>query len=102
MAVLVEAISVIVRAAAIHQKYPGGWEAFKRIIPNQTLCADNELVRIGFMTPDDVEETQRGTLLASQLAIFFSRHIFTPPPLSSSKWSQRERGWARVTLWNKS
>jgi hypothetical protein len=55
MAVLVEAISVIIPVTAIHQKYPGGWEAFKRIIPNQTMCADNELVRVGFMTPDDVE-----------------------------------------------
>lgn len=55
MAVLVEAISVIIRVTAIHQKYPGGWEAFKRIIPNQTMCADDELIRLGFMTPDAVK-----------------------------------------------
>ena len=55
MAVLVESISVIIKAESIHQKYPGGWEAFREIVPNQTLCADNELVRIGFMTPTDVE-----------------------------------------------
>lgn len=55
MAVLVESISVVIRADALLTKFPGGWEGFKRIVPNQTLCADNELVRVGFMTPTDVE-----------------------------------------------
>ena len=55
MAVLIEAISVVVRADVLLQKFPGGWEAFKSIIPNQTLCADNEIVRVGFMSPQDVE-----------------------------------------------
>jgi hypothetical protein len=53
MAVLVEAISVIVRVQAIHDRYPGGWSAFVDNAPNKTLCSDNELVRIGFMNPDD-------------------------------------------------
>jgi hypothetical protein len=55
MAVLVEGISVVVRLDAIAQKVPGGWNAFKERVPNQTLCADNELARVGFMTPDDVK-----------------------------------------------
>ncbi len=55
MAVLIEAISVVIRADALLAKFPGGWDAFKAIIPNQTLCADNEIVRVGFMTPQDVE-----------------------------------------------
>lgn len=55
MAVLVEAISVVVRADALLKKFPGDWDAFKLIVPNQTLCADNEIVRVGFMTPQDVE-----------------------------------------------
>lgn len=55
MAVLVESISVLIRAEALLGKFPGGWEAFEAIVPNQTLCADNELVRVGFMTPHDVE-----------------------------------------------
>ena len=54
MAVLVEAISVIVKASVIESKYPGGNEAFLADVPNQTLCADGELARVGFMTPDDV------------------------------------------------
>lgn len=55
MAVLVESISVVIRADALLSKFSGGWEGFKRVVPNQTLCADNELVRIGFMTPHDVQ-----------------------------------------------
>lgn len=55
MAVLIEAISVIVRIPAIQDKYPGGWESFRDAAPNQTLCADSQLARIGFMSPVDVE-----------------------------------------------
>jgi hypothetical protein len=52
VAVLVEAISVIIRADRLDPF--GGWEAFKAIVPNDTLCADNELVRVGFMSPTEV------------------------------------------------
>lgn len=55
MAVLVEAISVIIRRATIEKKYPGGWEGFVSNAPNDTLCADEDIARLGFMTPDDVE-----------------------------------------------
>ena len=55
MAVLVEAISVIVRADAILEKFSGGFAGFKKIAPNATLCADDELARVGFMTPADIE-----------------------------------------------
>jgi hypothetical protein len=55
MAVLVEAISVIVRAGAIRDQYPGGWPAFERNVPNETLCCDSELARVGFMNPNDCE-----------------------------------------------
>lgn len=55
MAVLVEAISVIVRISAIHEKFDGGWLAFLASCPNQTLCEDQKLVRVGFMEPSDVE-----------------------------------------------
>lgn len=53
MAVLIEAISVIVRVQAVHNRYAGGWQVFVRNICNQTFCSDNELARIGSMTPDD-------------------------------------------------
>lgn len=54
MAVLVEAISVIIKKTSIEQKFRGGWSVFKENIPNQTLCDDDILVRIGFMSPYDV------------------------------------------------
>lgn len=56
MAILIEAISVVIKAKVLLEKYPGGWEKFKENIPNQTLCADGELVRVGFMDPDDIED----------------------------------------------
>lgn len=55
MAVLIEAISIVIRANSILSKFLGGWDGFKNTVPNQTLCADNEVVRVGFMSPQDVE-----------------------------------------------
>ena len=54
MAVLIEAISVVVRRDAIQRCFPGGWEEFSRTPPNQTYCTDHSLARIGFMNPADV------------------------------------------------
>lgn len=56
MAVLIEAISVILKAESVVNKYAGGWEQFSQDVPNQTLCADGELVRVGFMNPNDVQK----------------------------------------------
>jgi len=56
MAVLCEAISVIVRRDSIEEFFLGGWEEFLKIIPNSTMCTDGELVRVGFMEPKYVEE----------------------------------------------
>ena len=54
MAVLIEAISVVVRADAILRAFDD-WEAFKALAPNRTLCADGELCRVGFMDPHDIQ-----------------------------------------------
>jgi hypothetical protein len=54
MAVLCEAISVAVKAGRI-QELPG-WDEFKSLVANATLCADGELVRVGFMHPDSVKK----------------------------------------------
>ncbi len=54
MAVLVEAISVIVREQTITEKMKGGLEAYMAGIPNSTHCTDGILHRVGFMTPGDV------------------------------------------------
>lgn len=55
MTVLIEGISVIIRADSLSSTFPGGWKGFEAMAPNRTLCADNEIVRVGFMTPQDVE-----------------------------------------------
>lgn len=60
MPVLVEAISVIVKLQAIKQLYPGGWDAFDAAVPNNTLCYDDDLARIGFMRRHDVERFVNG------------------------------------------
>jgi hypothetical protein len=54
MAVLCEAISVVVNAERALAAF-GSFEAFKQIVPNETLVADNELMRVGFMDPEDVK-----------------------------------------------
>ncbi len=59
MAVLVEAISVIVRRDAVNARFSGGWREFLVIVPNSTLCSDEDLARVGFMSPPDVDEFVR-------------------------------------------
>ena len=54
MAVLVEALSVVIRAKALLAAFRDDWTAFVATVPNATLCADGDLVRVGFMTPGDV------------------------------------------------
>lgn len=54
MAVLVEALSAVIDAEALEDRYPGGWDAFSSAVPNRTLCADGDLVRVGFMDPADM------------------------------------------------
>lgn len=48
MPVLVEENSVIVRRDAIDARMQGGWEEFQRLAPAETLCGDQEIVRVGF------------------------------------------------------
>lgn len=56
MAVLVEAISVVIRCDRLLAAFDQDWESFKALVPNKTLCADNELVRVGFMAPADAKQ----------------------------------------------
>jgi hypothetical protein len=60
VAVLVEGISVILRVDVLRERFPGGWEAFRAAVPNETMCADNEIVRVGFMMPADAEAYVNG------------------------------------------
>ena len=54
MSVLVEAISVVVRRDRIAGAFRGGWAAFVRLVPNPTLCYDDNVARVGFMDFSDV------------------------------------------------
>lgn len=55
MAILVQCISVVIKAEVVEELYPGGWQAFREDAPNRTLCADGELVSVAFMSRDDVQ-----------------------------------------------
>jgi hypothetical protein len=52
MAVLVEAISVVVRHDAIDKRFLGGWQGFLDQVPNNTFCGDGFFARVGFMNPE--------------------------------------------------
>ena len=56
MAVLCEAISVIVRRDSIDKFYQGGWLAFQEDLPHNKMCTDEELVSLGFWDSQSVEE----------------------------------------------
>ncbi len=56
MAILIEAFSLVIRCAAIDERYEGGWTQVWRDIPNATGVTDGELLRVGFMAFADVEE----------------------------------------------
>ena len=56
MAVLCEALSVVIRRRSLMQYFRGGALAFMHTVPNDTLCTDGELIRVGFMTPSDVRD----------------------------------------------
>jgi hypothetical protein len=55
MAVLIEALSVVVRIFSLEAKFPGGARAYERACPNATFCRDEHITRVGFMVPADVE-----------------------------------------------
>jgi hypothetical protein len=55
MAVLAEALSVIVRVEVLNARLDGGVVSYYAMIPNRTFCTDGRLTRVGFMLPDDVK-----------------------------------------------
>ncbi len=55
MAVVCDALSVIVRVWTLNNRWPGGVEGYKENAPNGTFCTDGVLTRLGFMTPIDVQ-----------------------------------------------
>jgi hypothetical protein len=55
MAVLIEALSVVIKDSSLSTKYIGGIEDFIIQIPNDTYCTDGQVHRIAFMNPLDVQ-----------------------------------------------
>jgi hypothetical protein len=55
MAVVVGAISVIIRVEAVKKSFFGGVANFVKLIPNKTMCSDGLLCRVGFMALEDAE-----------------------------------------------
>ena len=56
MAVLCEALSVVIRTGSVKEKFDGGFSGFLDKIPNKTYCSDGELERIGFLSPTEIGE----------------------------------------------
>jgi hypothetical protein len=54
MAVLCEALSVVIRTKSVKEKFDGGFRCFLGNIPNNTYCSDGELERVGFLSPTEV------------------------------------------------
>ena len=55
MAILTEALSVIIKDHSLRNKFIEGLEEFLLTIPNNTYCSDGLIHRVGFMTPQDAE-----------------------------------------------
>jgi hypothetical protein len=67
VAVSAIAISVVVRNSTIEARFPGGMPAFARSCPNQTVCTDGMISRVGFMVRHDAQ-IFANRLLAAGLA----------------------------------
>lgn len=53
MAVICEAISVLVPVEVLMRSFPGGPAAYERLVPNASFCSDGVLTRVGFMHHND-------------------------------------------------
>lgn len=108
MAVLIEATSVVVRREAIGLWLDSGWAHFLELVPNGTLCGDDDLVRVGFMTPADTEafitslEAAGLTFLEGNKAIDLAVVDQDLGPMSQAEWLEMvhftlDGGEVRVT-----
>jgi hypothetical protein len=89
MAVLCEAISVIIKKKPIETNYEGGWNSFMVSIPNATFCTDGELVRVGFFTPGETENYVHELELKG---LFFQRENFEDSKTSDIAIVDQYRG----------
>lgn len=54
VAVVCDALSVVIAVTTLEAKYPGGLSGYRAAVPNSTYCCDETLTRVGFMHPNDV------------------------------------------------
>jgi hypothetical protein len=89
MGVLIEAITVVIRNAAVEARVAGGLQELQRRCPNATFCTDGEICRAGFMTSGDARSYVEGL---KSLGITMPR-----------TWQRSSRVWAstaRATGWS--
>jgi hypothetical protein len=55
MSVLAEALSVVVPAATLEARYPGGVAGFHHDCHGAGACCDGRLARVGLLSPHDVD-----------------------------------------------
>jgi hypothetical protein len=53
MAVSVAFYSVVIRKSTIEARFPGGLKHYSAACPNDSLCIDDNIVRVGFMAFND-------------------------------------------------
>jgi len=99
MSVLVEAYSVIVKKQSIAQRFPGGMSRFSSTVPNGTYCADENLVRVGFMDSQDVED-YLGHLIACGLVFRQNGHPEDINIVDPIQGLHVECDWLRLTKIN--
>jgi hypothetical protein len=76
MAVLVEALSVVVRKDAVARYLAGGEARFLELVPNRTLCVDDGLYRVGFLSPQETA-TFTGALQEAGLVFLNEQAVAT-------------------------
>lgn len=55
MPVLIEAISVVIRADRLEEALPGGFAELSATVPECTICSDGDLVRVCFLHSEDAD-----------------------------------------------
>ncbi len=55
MSVLIEGFNVVAKRSTVSERYPGGFASFLEDCPVAAVCADDYIVRVGFMDPRDLD-----------------------------------------------
>ncbi len=75
MAVLVQAVTVIIVNAAVAQRFPGGEQALAQMWPGPVYCTDGRISAVAFMTSED----------ATRFTALLGSHGFADPWATSAR-----------------